>query len=234
MRIPHDITKLNYDLRNKKVNDIGNLTVDDLGNTFLGMKTLSERLRFAMTESQVTSQSELAKISGVQQSIISKILSGKNETSKFSGVIAAALGVSADWLINGTGSMNGDGVSPIQRIDASRQVKIWDEHGDTGDTVSWPEQLPDHYRAYIMKKSSGVAQAPANAVVIVDPTSRPGNGDLIVTNINNDISTYRFLDGGNGVGFLAVDDSRVPLSEISDPSCILGVAEQIFVRSLRK
>lgn len=85
-----------------------------------------------------------------------------------------------------------------------------------------------------MKKSSGVAQAPANAVVIVDPTSRPGNGDLIVTNINNDISTYRFLDGGNGVGFLAVDDSRVPLSEISDPSCILGVAEQIFVRSLRK
>ncbi|WP_456900604.1 helix-turn-helix domain-containing protein [Ewingella americana] len=56
-----------------------------------------------MQRNGVTSQSELARLSGVNQSIISKILTGKNETSKFSGKIAAALGISADWLINGSG-----------------------------------------------------------------------------------------------------------------------------------
>lgn len=187
-----------------------------------------------MDETGITTQSELAKLSGVQQSIVSKILSGKNETSKFSGKLAAALGISADWLINGNGSMRGDNSAPLERIDASKQIAIWDESGATGDIVSWPEQLPSHYRAYVMKKNSGVAQAPADANVIVNPAATPGNGELVVTNINGAISTYRFLDGGNGFGFLAVDDSRVPLSEISDSSCILGVAEQIFIRSLRK
>ncbi|CNH14569.1 repressor protein CI [Yersinia intermedia] len=198
------------------------------------MKKLSERLNHAMIEMGVSSQSELARRSGVQQSIISKILSGKNETSKFSGKLASALGISADWLINGVGSMLGSNGKELNKIDASLQVEVWDESGKTGDVVLWMEQLPKHFRAYIMKKSSGVAEAPAGAIVVVDPTAKPGNGELIVTKIHNEISTYRFLEGGNGLGFLEVDDSRIPLSEITDPSCILGVAEQIFVRKLRK
>lgn len=198
------------------------------------MKKLSERLNHAMAEMGVGSQSELARRSGVQQSIISKILSGKNETSKFSGKLAAALGVSADWLINGVGSMRGSEGNELNKMDVSLQLDVWDENGKTGDVVLWIEQLPKHFRAYIMKKNSGVAEAPAGAIVAVDPTAKPGNGELIVTKIHNEISTYRFLEGGSGLGFLEVDDSRVPLSEITDPSCILGVAEQIFVRKLRK
>lgn len=198
------------------------------------MKTLSERLQHAMITRGIRSQSELARLSGVQQSIISKILSNINETSKYSGKLAAALGISADWLINGTGSMDGVGGEPIQMVDASRIIDLWDENGRTNESVTWPERLPERYRAYRMPRNTGVAQTPEGAIVIVDPESKPGNGDLVVTNINGVISTYRFLEGGAGAGFLSVDDNRVPLAQIPDPSCIIGVVEQTFVKSFRK
>lgn len=198
------------------------------------MKTLRERLVYAMKEAGLTNQSDLSKRSGVNQSIISKILAGKNETSKFSGRLASALGISADWLINGSGSMYGDAAPPLQKVDASRLVSVWDENGQTDDVFSWAESVPPHFRAYIMKKNSGIAQAPSGAVVLVDPTISPGNEDLVVAMIiKKEISLYRYLEGGLH-GFLAVDNERVPVTEVTDPSWIIGVAEQILVRKLRK
>ncbi len=185
-----------------------------------------------MQKTGITSQSELSRLSGVNQSIISKILTGKNETSKFSGKIAAALGISADWLINGSGSMEGDD-APLQMVDVSRLVSVWDESGKTNDVISWHERMPDYYRAYIMRKNTGISKVPLGAITLVDPTIAPGNDDLVVTNIRGEISTYRFLEGGASHGFLAVDDDRVPLFEVTDPSCIIGVVEQILIRKLR-
>jgi len=198
------------------------------------MKTLSERLTHAMSASGITSQSELSKLSRVNQSIISKILRGKNETSKYAGKLAAALGVSADWLINGAGNMTGGKETILEKIDASRLVNVWDEHGPTNDVISWTETIPSHFRAYIMSKNTGIIQAPAGAVVLVDPNAKPGNSELVVTNIRNEISVYRFLEGGSELGHLSVDDGRIPVLEVKDPSWILGVAEQILVRRLRK
>lgn len=198
------------------------------------MKRLSERLRHAMTETGIISQSDLARLSGVNQSIISKILTGKNETSKYSGKLAAALGISADWLINGAGKMPGDYESATEKLDVSRIVTVWDENGPTADAISWPESIPPHYRAYIIKKNSGIMQAPAGSVVLVDPTISPGNDELIVTAIRGEISVYRFLEGGAEYGFLSVDDERIPVAEVKDGSWIIGVAEQILVRKLRK
>ncbi|MVF02765.1 helix-turn-helix domain-containing protein [Serratia marcescens] len=198
------------------------------------MKTLCERLKRAMTETGITTQSDLARRSGVNQSIISKILAGKNETSKYSGRLAAALGISADWLINGTGSMSGGLESVPEKLDASRAVTVWDENGSTPDVISWTESVPPHYRAYIMKKNTGIMQAPAGSVVLVDPTISPGNNELVVTVIRGEASVYRFLDGGSGYGFLSVDDERIPVTEIKDSAWVVGVAEQILVRKLRK
>lgn len=180
------------------------------------------------------SQNELARLSGVQQSLISKLLSGQNESSKFTNKLALALGVSADWLINGTGKMHGDSKADYQMTDASKMVEVWDSAGKTGDKFTWPESLPKHFRAYVMPKNTGIAEAPSNSVVIADPTAKPQNNDLVVTLISGNISTYRFLEGPDVIGFLAVDDSRIPLSVITDSSIILGVVEQIFVRSLRR
>lgn len=217
----------------EKVNYLGNLTDDDIGNIFLDMKTLCERLQHAMQATGITSQSELSRLAGVNQSIISKILAGKNETSKYSGRIAAALGISADWLINGSGNMTGTSEPTLVKLDASRLVDVWDENGPTSDVFSWAEALPAHYRAYIMRKNTGIMQAPADSVVIVDPTSSPGNGELVITQIRGEVSVYRFLEGGE-FGFLSVDDGRIPVTEIKEPSWVIGVVEQILVRKLRK
>ncbi len=208
------------------------MTCDYLGNIFQVMKTLCERLQVAMQKAGITSQNELARLSGVSQSIISKILNGKNETSKYSGKLAAALGISADWLINGAGSIEGDEQS-FEKIDASRLVSVWDANGMTNDVISWHERVPDHYRAYVMHKNTGIEKVPVGAITLVDTAITPGNDDLVVTSIRGEISTFRFLEGGAGHGFLAVDDNRVPLFEVADPSCILGVVEQILIRKLR-
>lgn len=196
------------------------------------MKTLCQRLQIAMQRTGITSQSELARLSGVNQSIISKILTGKNETSKFSGRIAAALGISADWLINGSGSMEGNDTN-LEKVDVSRMISVWDESGLTNDVISWPDAMPDNFRAYIMRKNTGIDKVPVGAVTLVDPSLKPGNEDLVIANIRGEISAYRFLDGGTEHGFLGVDNDRVPLFEIKDPSTVIGVIEQILIRKLR-
>lgn len=213
---------------------MGNLTRNYIGNIFHLMKTLCDRLKRAMNETGITTQSDLARLSGVNQSIISKILAGKNETSKYSGKLASALGISADWLINGNGNMTGGIGSVIEKLDATRLATVWDENGPTSDVISWSESIPPHYRAYIMKKNTGIMQAPAGSVVLVDPTIKPGNEELVVTDIRGEISVHRFLGGGSGYGFLSVDDGRIPVTEVKDPAWIVGVAEQILVRKLRK
>ena len=185
------------------------------------MKTLKERLAYAMRSTGKTNQTELGKQAGVPQSSISKILRGDSETSRHAGKIAAALGVSADWLINGTGSIYGDSNQPLQAIDVSKNVKVYDFDGFTGDYVSWFSELPEHFRAYIIKGRTGIAQAPAGAIVIVDPEAIATSDDLV-------------LVGGDGNGYLSVDDVRVPLAPVSDLSSVVGPIVQVFIPELNK
>lgn len=62
------------------------------------------------------SQAQLAKRVGVSQGTIGHIEAGRNDTSKHLVVIAAALGVRAEWLQTGRGQRAGDwpfpGVTP--------------------------------------------------------------------------------------------------------------------------
>ncbi|MEX0497697.1 helix-turn-helix domain-containing protein [Raoultella terrigena] len=198
------------------------------------MKTLKERLAYAMSSTGKTNQTELGKQAGVPQSSISKILRGDSETSRHSGKIAAALGISADWLINGTGTIFGDSNQPIHAIDVSKNVKVFDIDGFTGDYLSWFSELPEHYRAYIIKGSTGIAQAPAGAIVVVDPNAAPTADDLVLVKIKQALSVFRYHIGGDGNGYLSVDDSRVPLAPVSDLSSLVGPIVQIFIPELKK
>jgi transcriptional regulator with XRE-family HTH domain len=198
------------------------------------MKTLGERLAQAMTETGFQSQTKLAKAAGIEQSVISKILAGGSKTSKHSGKLAAALGVSADWLINGAGSMFGGGDSTLQKVDVSRLVKVYDESGDTGEVVTWFAEVPDHYRAYFIKRNTGIAQAPAGAVVIVNPQQKPATNDLVLTLISGVISVFRYHISGDGAGFLSVDDPRVPLASVRSPEDVVGPIMQVFIPELNK
>ena len=198
------------------------------------MKTLKERLAYAMSSTGKTNQTELGKQAGVPQSSISKILRGESETSRHSGKIAAALGISADWLINGTGTIFGDSNQPIHAVDVSKNVKVFDINGFTGDYLSWFSELPDHYRAYIIKGSTGISQAPAGAIVVVDPTTTPTADDLVLVKIKQTLSVFRYHIGGDGNGYLSVDDARVPLAPVSDLSSLVGPIVQVFIPELKK
>lgn len=198
------------------------------------MKTLSERLAKAMVETGFDSQTQLARAAGVEQSAISKIIAGASKTSKHSSKLAAAMGISADWLINGAGNMMGANERPLQKIDVSKLVRVFDENGDTGEAITWVSDVPDNYRAYIMKRNTGIAQAPAGTVVVVNPDRSPATDDLVVTLISGNLSVFRYHLSGDGVGFLSLDDARVPITPVRAVSDVIGPIEQIFIPALSK
>ncbi len=198
------------------------------------MKTLKERLAYAMHTTGKNNQTELGRQAGVPQSSISKILRGDSETSRHTGKLAAALGVSADWLINGTGSIFGEANQAIQPIDVSKNVKVFDFNGFTGNHVSWFSALPEHFRAYEIKGRTGISQAPAGAIVIVNPEEQPASEDLVLVRLKDTVSVFRYHIGGDGNGYLSVDDSRVPLAPVSDLSSVVGPIVQVFIPELNK
>lgn len=198
------------------------------------MKTLSERLAFAMKETGNQNQTALAKKSGVSQSTISKILRGENATSKDSPKLAVAMGVSSDWLIGGQGNIWGDGSGRIEGVDISRQLSLWDAEGDTGNTINWISEVPDHYQAYVMTGNTGISKAPRGAIVVVDPHQIPLTGDLVVAVIAGVVSVFAYHFNGAGESFLSVDDERVPLAKITDQSILRGPAQQIYIPTLSR
>lgn len=210
------------------------LTYNSGRNIFCGMSKLSERLSQAMSATGFHSQAELESASGVKQSVISKILTGKSGTSRHTGSLVAAMGISADWLINGIGSMNRSDGTPLPKVDISKQVSVFDENGETGEILSWFSAVPNHYRAYVMQRNTGIAQAPVGAIVIVDPKQKCSTNDLVLTVINENVSVFRYHVSGGGEGFLSIDDPRVPLSPVTTPSSIVGPVIQSFIPDLTK
>lgn len=198
------------------------------------MKTLSQRLVHAMTTRNMT-QGALAKASGVSQPTIWRLASGGAEGSKKLVDIANALRVDVDWLANGVGEMNINNLPPkIEQEDISKIVPIWDENGKTGSYALVPiGKSKAHWKAVLLPVSSGCDVAPAGSIVIYDNKIYPGTGDFVVAKINGKLSVYKFLTGGSS-GMLAVDDTRVPLIDLSSPSAELAGTAVFLMRDLRR
>ena len=158
-------------------------------------------------------QAALAEASGVAQPTIWRLVNGNAKGSSKLVDIANALAVNIDWLANGVGDMESPNSTPQFRADRSLEIPVWDENGYTGDAILSP------------------VGAPAGSIAIVDTHLQPGTDDLVIAQIGNSFSVYKFLEGGTQ-GFLAVDDSRVPLIDISS-SVLLGVVV-FLVRDFRR
>lgn len=197
------------------------------------MRTLSERIKHAMQHAGVKTQSDLAELAGVSQPTIWKLLKGKTRKSRELPSIARALGVSLDWLSTGDGEMTPGSTLAAPRIDASKLIPVWDENGETDDAITSPTvKAKKHWRAYVIDRNSGISDAPAGTIVIVDTELDPAMHDIVMARVNQKVSAYRFIAGADGSGYLSVDDARVPMAPVS-PSDLLGVA--IFlVRDLTK
>lgn len=221
-------------------NTFTQLTCNTHGYKLPVMKTtLAERLTQAMTARNF-SQGALAKASGVAQPTIWRLANGEAKGSRKLVDIANAMSVSVDWLANGIGEMDsGERMSYPQPPANNMQlggvfpVRIWDLEGKTDQDVYVPEVVKSKTcRAYVLSSNSGCAEAPAGTIVVIDTAEKPGNGDLVYAKVNSSYSVYRFLNGGNS-GFLAVDDPRVPLIDISSSAELIGVAV-FLLRDLKR
>ncbi|HBO25086.1 MAG TPA: XRE family transcriptional regulator [Providencia sp.] len=217
----------------KIYNSNENLIFNTHNYKFTFMKTtLSERLQEAMKYRGNMTQGALAEASGVAQPTIWRLVNGKAKGSVKLVDIANALAVNIDWLANGVGEMDGPNKELKFRLDKSLNIPVWNEVGETDEFVISPIGKPlASYRAYILSRNTGCAEAPNGSIAIVDTEVTPGTGDLVVAKVNDSISVYKYLDGGSH-GFLAVDDNRVPLIDLSS-SFFIGVVV-FLIRDFRR
>ncbi|MBG6243435.1 MAG: helix-turn-helix domain-containing protein [Candidatus Symbiopectobacterium sp. Dall1.0] len=202
--------------------------------------TLSERLIQAMSARNI-SQGALAKAAGIAQPTIWRLVKGQAKGSTKLVDIANALSVNVEWLANGSGHMDSSqgGRDLLALCENATQtnffpVELWsDSNRPTGEFIYAPNSIKSETcQAYILKRNSGCAEAPAGTIIIVDIDEQPGNGDLVYAHINGGYSVYRFVEGG-AMGFLSVDDKRVPLLEASSGGDIIGVVV-FLLRDLKR
>ncbi|WP_243677230.1 helix-turn-helix domain-containing protein [Sodalis glossinidius] len=202
--------------------------------------TLSERLFQAMSVRNI-SQSALAKAAGMAQPTIWRLVKGQSQGTTKLVDIANALSVNVEWLANGSGDMDSSqGVKDLSALcnNATHTnffpVELWsDNNRPTGEFIYAPNAIKSKTcQAYVLKRNSGCLEAPAGTIIVVDIDELPGNGDLVYAHVNGGYSVYRFVDGGP-MGFLSVDDKRVPLVEVSSDSGIIGVVV-FLLRDLKR
>lgn len=94
---------IEYSQSNKHVNTESNFTFHNQSN-ILSTMTFGERLVAAMAYKKID-QTELAKITGISQPTISKIVLGYTESSTFTVQLAVTCGVRPEWLAMESGEM---------------------------------------------------------------------------------------------------------------------------------
>ncbi|REF27216.1 SOS-response transcriptional repressor LexA [Xenorhabdus cabanillasii] len=201
--------------------------------------TLADRLKEAMADKGLT-QSSLAKKAGMAQSMIWKLLSGNATKTGRLVDLAKALDVRPEWLSDGSGHKHLYGDSDFAAHHDNRYVpvKIYQTEQETPESFMVPafsEQQTafDACRAYRITQNTGCAEAPEGTVIVVDTQEDIANDDLVYARIEEHYSVYRYKQGG-AVGFLSVDDSRIPLITVSPDMEIVGVIVYLFRNMKRK
>ncbi|WP_186156797.1 LexA family transcriptional regulator [Burkholderia gladioli] len=111
------------------------------------MKTLADRLKEVRKEREI-SQEALARLSGVSQSTIAHIESGRNQGTKYLLALARALELNPDWLENERGPKTAwqatDFTTDLGGSGTGKQHSIFDFRHDGARPIAWekPDDLP--------------------------------------------------------------------------------------------
>lgn len=162
--------------------------------------SFSERLKKAMSLAGYT-QGRLAKEVGMAQSSINKLLNGANGSRKVVE-IAKVLGVTADWLSNGTGEMSSDIIEPANIRETNLSVKVWEDMlkdgeefveipllnvslsaGDGSCELEESSEFALVFRRYYLRKI-GVPERAAKLVKVSGQSMEPMLNDGDVVGIN--------------------------------------------------
>lgn len=154
------------------------------------MDTLGKRLRFARQERKLT-QTQLADLSGVKQSDISKLERGDSQTTTGLVRLASALTCNPEWLDTGDGAIWQTDSPPLIEFDgnpdypAIRRVKFKLSAGASGFAVEYDD---DESAPIVFQRSwferNGYRPGKLFAVRVANGSMNPGlfDGDTVVVN----------------------------------------------------
>jgi SOS-response transcriptional repressor LexA len=195
--------------------------------------TLAQRLKTARKEARLT-QEQLAKLSGVSQTDISKIERGQIKSTSSVIPLATALGRDAVWLQTGEPAhqqtiRSGANVKPWSSqlghvpILTKDQAGMYKETIDSGDALPTVQTVSPVSRYTFAMQVEGDSMEPAftaGAVVVVEPEVIAKPGDYVVAVVNNEV-TLKQLVGDAGEWFLRPANQRYPIKPLGN-GVILG------------
>lgn len=179
-----------------------------------------ERAR-SLAAQQKVSHEAIAERIGRGRSTVSGWLSGDREPKLDEiSMLAKALGVSSRWLLFGEpeDAKATEQYTPRDEV----LVPLWNKDGPTGSLITAPAEVGINIRAYLIEKDSGCEAAPSGTRVIVNTKLTPVTNDFVVSKIHDELSVFKYLEVA-GKRFLAVDEPRVPLTEIGTGVEMIGV-----------
>ncbi|RLV61752.1 LexA family transcriptional regulator [Parashewanella curva] len=207
------------------------------------MKTLSERLTYAMNLAGM-SQGRLARKVGIRQQSVYQLCSGKTLASKYTPHLAKALGIKVQWLVHGEGDMYDENVS--SDLVAPKEIPVinwkqaarWPELVDTfslTDTDEWMRvSKPAFNDCFVLRVSGdsmdGNSPKPSiqeGTLIIVQPCSEASSGQMVIAVLpNHERAIFRQYVTEADQGYLKPLNTQYPIIEINNECKIIGIVKQ--------
>jgi len=201
---------------------------------------ISNRVKTARQARNLT-QAQLARQAGVSQGTIGNLESGLRQSPRELLRIAAALGVSAEWLSSGKEdalALQQDSNVSSAEMRARVPLISWVTAGQMGDVqdIYLPGQADDWVHVYDTKPSPstfalqvagdsmtspipGDVSFPDGTIIVVDPNRSVDPGNYVVAkDVTTQKATFKRLAYDAGRWYLKPLNPSYPMVEIDDPA----------------
>jgi SOS-response transcriptional repressor LexA len=206
------------------------------------MRTLAARIKAARERLQLTQQ-QLADTSGVKQSVLSKIESGRIQRTTAVPALARALLCDTHWLDTGEGSPNWDNkdntsAGPVIRgnvpliswVQAGRWAEIVDnfQPGDAEEWIATTARVSKRAFALRIEGDSMAPKVPEGAIVIFDPDKDYRHGSLVLAKrVGDQNGTFKQLWYDGDTAYLRPLNERYPIMPMPPDAKIIAVAVRL-------